>query len=606
MATEKIAVDPIWATMDVAQFYLSAHVTLKYWRNEMIDKKQLEVKPSIHPELKEHTKHFERKVYKVTDRVYQAVGWNLANTLMIEGDDGIIIVDVGETTSHSRLVREEFRKITDKPVKAIIYTHFHGDHINGTKAYATEEEVKSGKVQIIAHENLMKEQVYQSSTVGPILSVRTGFSFGLVLKKEDTEDMNAGIGPVVVPEYSTFMAPTITYSDELEITVAGVKMHLYYAPGEADDESIVYFPELKTLCCGDVIHGPTLPNIHTIRGTRYRDPMQWVDSLDLCRSLKAEYIAGSHARPIIGADKVEEVLRYYRDGIQYVHDQTIRYMNKGLIPDELVEVVKFPPHLADYKPWLREYYGTVKHAVREIYVGYLGWFEGDPVALDPTPRVEKARRMVEMMGGRDRVLETAYEAFKKDDPQWAAELTALLVRMDNEDKEARLVKAAAYRKLAYACMNINWRNWYLMSAYELDDTMDGMGLRLSAKYAFSSADVLKSFPTSLWVKEWTTRIDPEKCLDVHMTLGLQITDKDEAFGLEIRRGVVQYHPRLPEDCDVIVKFERQILEELIMEESSIEQKVEEGKIEVDGQAADVARFFSYFDLEEVPILLASR
>jgi len=572
----------------------------------MIDEKQLEVKPDIHPELKEHTNHFERKVYEVTEGVYQAVGWNLANTIMIEGDDGIIILDVGETTSHSRLVMEEFKKITDKPVKAIIYTHFHGDHINGTKAFASDEDVKSGKVDIFAHENLMKEQVYQSSTVGPILSVRTGYSFGMVLKEADNEFMNAGIGPVIVPEYSTFIAPTITFKDKLKTTVAGVEIELHYAPGEADDECIAYFPQKKVLCCGDVIHGPTLPNIHTIRGTRYRDPIEWVDSLDFLRSFKAKYIAGSHARPIIGAEKVEEVLRYYRDGIQFVHDQTIRYMNKGLTPDELVDVVKLPPHLANYKPWLREYYGTVKHAVREIYVGYLGWFEGDPVDLDPTPSVEKAKRLVEMLGGRDKVLQAACDAYTEEDSQWAAELATFLIRIDKEDMDARRVKASAYKKLGYTCMNTNWRNWYLMSAYELDGTLDALGLRLSAKYAFSSADVLKSFPTSLWLKEWTTKIDPAKCLDVHMTLAFNITDKDEAYGLEIRRGVVQYHPNMPDNADAVLKFDRAVLEELIMEESSIEQKVDEGKIEVEGETADIKRFFSYFDLEEVPILLSLR
>jgi alkyl sulfatase BDS1-like metallo-beta-lactamase superfamily hydrolase len=572
----------------------------------MIDPKLLEVKPSIHPELKEHTKHFKRKVYTVTDGVYQAVGWNLANTIMVEGNDGIIIIDVGETTSHSRLVMEEFRKITDKPVKAIIYTHFHSDHICGTKAFVSEEDVKSGKVDIYAHENLMREQVYQSSTVGAILSVRTGYSFGLVLKKEDNEFMNHGIGPVAIPEYSTFMAPTITFKDVLKTTIAGVEVELHYAPGEADDECIIYFPQKKVLCCGDVIHGPTLPNIHTIRGTRFRDPMEWVDSLDLLRSFKADFIAGSHARPIIGSDKVEEILRYYRDGIQYVHDQTIRYMNKGLTPDELVEVVKFPTHLEEYTPWLREYYGTVRHGVRQIYVGYLGWFEGDPVTLNPTPSIEKARRLVDMMGGRDKVLETAFEAFKNDDPQWAAELTTFLVRIDKEDMDARNVKAGAYRKLGYASMNSNWRNWYLMSAYELDGTLDGMGLKMSAKYVFSSADVLKSFPTDLWVKEWTTRLDPKKCLDVNMTLVFNITDKNQTFGLEIRRGVCQYHPQMAEKFDVTLNFEREVLEEMIMEESSIEQKVEEGKIQVEGNKEDVSRFFGYFDIEEVPIFLSLR
>ncbi|MGX9080136.1 alkyl sulfatase dimerization domain-containing protein, partial [Klebsiella pneumoniae] len=108
---------------------------------------------------------------------------------------------------------------------------------------------------------------------------------------------------------------------------------------------------------------------------------QWVESLDKLRAYQAEYMVPLHGRPVSGQDKVEEVLRITRDGIAYIHDQTVRWMNKGLTPDELVEKVKLPPHLAGYTPYLREYYGTVKHSVRQIYNGYLGWFQGDPVAL---------------------------------------------------------------------------------------------------------------------------------------------------------------------------------------------------------------------------------
>lgn len=568
--------------------------------------KKLEVKPSIHPELKEHTQHFEKHIYKVRDRVYQAVGWNLANTILIEGDDGIIVIDVGEGTSSSRELLTEFRKISDKPIKAIVYTHFHVDHINGTKAFATEEDVKSGKVPIYAHENLMREQIYQSSLVGPILGVRTAYSFGIALTKEDNEFMNHGIGPIANVEYSTFMAPTITYHDELKTTVAGIKMHMHYAPGEADDESIVYFPELKTLCCGDVVHGPTLPNIHTLRGTRYRDPIQWVDSLDLCRSFKADYLAGSHARPVIGAEKVEEVLRYYRDGIQFIHDQTVRYMNKGLTPDELVEVVKLPPHLAEYKPWLREYYGTVKHAVRQIYQGLLGWFEGDPVDLDPTSQIEKARRTVNLMGGRDKVLDEAWKAYENEDNQWSAELTTLLIRIDKQDMEARHLKAAAYKRLGYACMNTNWRNWYLMSAYELDGILDAAAMMAGVKYSMSSPDVIKSFPIKLWLKEWTTKIDPEKSLDVEMTMGFKVSDTGEQYALEIRRGVVQFHPQLPEKTDDALVFTRDTFENMIMGEMTFIEAVASGLVQMEGELATAEQFFACFDLESTPIVLSLR
>lgn len=572
----------------------------------MYDSSLLQVKPGIHPELKEHTSHFEKQIYKVRDNVYQAVGWNLANTILIEGDEGIIVIDVGEGTSASRELLTEFRKISDKPIKAIVYTHFHVDHINGTKAFASAEEVKSGKVPIYAHENLMREQIYQSSLVGPILGVRTAYSFGIVLKKEDNEFMNHGIGPIANVEYSTFMAPTHTYKDELKTTVAGVEMHLYYAPGEADDETIIYFPELKTLCCGDVVHGPTLPNIHTLRGTRYRDPIQWVDSLDLCRSLKAEYLAGSHARPVIGAENVEEVLRYYRDGIQFVHDQTVRHMNKGLTPDELVEVVKLPPHLAEYKPWLREYYGTVKHGVRQIYQGLLGWFGGDPVDLDPTPPIEKALRTVKLMGGRDKVFEEAWDAYKNGDNQWAAELTTVLIRIDKEDMEARHLKAAAYKKLGYACMNTNWRNWYLMSAYELDGILDMAGMMAGVKYSLFSPDVLMSFPIKLWLKEWTTKIDPEKSLDVQLTMGFKISDTGEAYALEIRRGVVQFHPTYPEKTDADLMFTRETFETMIMGEMTFLEAMASDLVQMEGEQEIVESFFACFDIEPSPIVLSLR
>ena len=572
----------------------------------MLDQSQLNVKPGIHPELKEHTAHFEKQVYKVRDGVYQAVGWNLANTIMIEGDDGIIIVDVGEGTAASTELLAEFRKITDKPIKAIVYTHFHVDHINGAKAFASEEEVRSGQVKIYAHENLMREQIYQSSLVGPILGIRTAYSFGIVLRQEDNEFMNHGIGPIANVEYSTFMAPTVTYRDELRVNVCGVEMLLKYAPGEADDETVVWLPELKTLCCGDVVHGPTLPNIHTLRGTRYRDPILWVDSLDLCRSFKAEYLAGSHARPVIGADNVEDVLRNYRDGIQYVHDQTVRHMNKGLTPDELVEVVKLPPHLAEYKPWLREYYGTVKHGVRQIYQGLLGWFQGDPVDLDPTPPLEKARRTVELMGGREAVLEAAEQAYLSGDNQWASELTTLLIRIDKQDMESRRLKAAAYKKLGYACMNTNWRNWYLMSSYELDGTLDLAGMMAGVKYSLFSPDVLKSFPMGLWLKEWTTKIDPDKSLDVKLTMGFKVSGDDEGYGLEIRRGVVQYHPRLPEKIDVALVFSRETFEDMIMGEMTFMESVEAGLIQIEGDPAQARRFFDCFDLEPTPIELSLR
>ena len=408
------------------------------------------VAPSIVPELKEHTRLFEKKVYKIADNVYSAVGWDLANTILVEGDTGVIIVDTGLGVETARRVAQEFRKLTQKPVVAIVFTHFHPDHVGGVSAYASAEDVRSGKVALYAHETLVDNVENQNGTIGPILGVRNAYSFGASLDSVDRRDMNAGLGPLYSRGTSSFLAPTKTFRDTLDVRIAGVDMHMVHVPSESPDEIAIFLPMNRVLLSAEVIQAPAFPNIHTLRGTFFRDPVAWFKSIDLLRSFKADALVPAHGPPTYGAEKVEEVLRMYRDGIQYVHDQSIRYINHGLTPDELAQTVKLPPHLDSFSPWLRQYYGTVKHSVREIYVGYLGWFEGDPVDLDPIPRIESARRHVALMGGRNCVFTAAEQAYENGDPQWAAELATYLIRIDPQDTQTRVLKANAFRKLGYA------------------------------------------------------------------------------------------------------------------------------------------------------------
>ncbi len=298
------------------------------------------VTPGINPELARHTRHYAKKIYKVGDNVYSAVGWNIANIVMIEGDDGIILVDAGLSPQTSSEVLREFRKITDKPIVAVIYSHFHHDHLDGIKGLVSKEQVQSGEVSIYAHSTLMEHLVGESAILGPILGVRAGYSFGFFLKGADIEQMNAGIGPLPTGgRPGTFIAPTHHVEDYLKVNIAGVELEIFHVPSEAPDELAVWLPKSKILIDTEVLQGPAFPNMHSLRGTKFRDPVRWVDSIDLLRSLKADYLVPTHGQPVYGAEKAEEVLRMTRDGIQYVHDQTVRHMNKGLTPDELVQAV---------------------------------------------------------------------------------------------------------------------------------------------------------------------------------------------------------------------------------------------------------------------------
>ncbi len=565
-----------------------------------------DVSPSINPELAEHTNHFAHKIYQIGENVYSAVGWSLANTIMIEGDDGIIIFDASTAVEPAEKIMAEFRKITDKPVVAVVYSHFHPDHWGGVKAFVSEEDVVSGKVQIIAHETLVSNVVRQGGTVGTIQAMRSGYTFGVFLRPEDTKYMNGGIGPQEGGGNATFIQPNVTFDKTLETEIAGIKMQFVHVPSEAPDEIALYLPETNILLSAETIQGPTLPNIHTLRGTRFRDPVQWYQSIDVLRAFKAEHMVPSHGQPVYGADRVEEVLTMTRDGMQYVHDQTIRQMNKGLTPDELAETVSFPEHLANYAPYLREYYGTVKHGVRQIYTGYLGWFGGDPVDLNPVPPVDQAARHIALMGGRDAVLKAAEDAYASEEYQWAAELATYLIRVNHEDKEARTVKAAAFRHLGYAQININWRNWYLTSAMELDGDIDPLpSLQLLAQI-FSSDDIVSEWPADFLVQGMTTRLRAEDTLDMHMTAGLNFTDVNEAYGLEIRRGIAQMHEGIPDDAAFTLSLSRATLIAVGQGRLTLKDAMANGEASLEGNPADLGAFLTKFDPPAQEIWLTVR
>jgi len=565
------------------------------------------VTPGIHPELKAHGAIFERKIHKVGDNIYVAVGWSICNTIMVIGEDGVIIVDTGVEVQSAREVAAEFRKITDKPVRAIVYTCFHADHINGVKGHVSADDVKAGRVAIIAHETLLAN-VSKSAVIGPILGTRTAYNFGGILFGPEIEGMNNGTGPLNRRGgEATFIAPTHTFRDSLDITIAGVTMRLVHVPSEAADEIAIFLREGMILLSAEVIPAETFPTLHPLRGEAYRDPVDWYRSIDALRRFKAAAMVPSHGLPIVGADKVEEILRNYRDAIQYIHDQTIRRMNHGLTPDELVEVVTLPPHLASFRPWMLEFFGTVSQAVRAIYQGYLGWFDGDPVTLAPVSRVDRARREVELMGGRGAVLAAAGKAFEDGDVQWAAELVTRLIRIDRDDTAARRVKAAAFRKLGYAQINAIWRNWYLSAARELDG-FDPMLLQRGIASSITSPDLVAALPAKAFVQSLPARLKAEETLDVTMTVGFRFPDVNEAYGIQIRRGVAQVDEQLPERSDLTLTLDKLTLERIQLGQLTMRDAVQRGLVQVtDGSSTDVAHFFGYFEVPfSVPIRLVVR
>jgi alkyl sulfatase BDS1-like metallo-beta-lactamase superfamily hydrolase len=562
-------------------------------------------KPSktIPASLTKHSKTMCKMVIEIVpDRVYLAWGYALASPTLIIGDDGLIAIDPPDSMEATKLAWDDLLEAakTDLPVKAVIYTHSHPDHFPGIRYLVDEKDVDAGKVKIIAQETFMANIVEQNSVLGPILGIRSAFSAGDPILSPGPEGrVNAGLGPLFFGGELTLIPPTelIPTDGQRDFEIAGVKMTVRHTPGDIYDNITTWFPEWKIYHFAEVLQGENFPNLHTIRGTRYRDPQRWFQSIDGMREAArdAEILIGSHGRPVFGKTELNDVLTSYRDAIQYTHDQTIRYMNRGMTPDELVEVVKLPPHLANH-PWLGEFYGTVEHSVRQIYVGLLGFWEGDMTAMAKPPYRERAQAYVKIMGGRKALLAEARKAIDAGNYGWAADITTWPIRVDPTDMEARKVKAEALRKWGLTVESINWRHNALIGAAELETEGTLPNLTASAKALFGAADVIAAIPPGQVIENLQVQLQAERTLDVQMTLGIRITDLDEAYALEIRRGICEFHEKVPKGADVVIELTKADVIRVLTRQTTFAASAKDGTIEVkEGSAADVARFFDYFE-----------
>jgi len=408
--------------------------------------------------LRAQSNEFRKEVIRVTDGVYVAVGYSASNVILIQGEGGSVIVDTSTDPVDARAIRTAFGNLLRRPVRAIIYTHSHPDHTGGARVFAGDDHP-----EIYSHARLL-EAVPDIGRAGR----DGGDQFGMALP--ESQYINAGVqlqfGRVTPPTREGYLPPTRTFSeDQLSLTIAGVGLQLLYTPGETMDTISVWLPEKRVLMPGDNFFR-AFPNVAPIRGARLRTPETWIASLEKTIALRPEYVVPSHTRPVIGGADARAALTAYRDAIKSVLDQTNEGMRRGERPDELVQHVKLPPHLAQ-NAYLQEFYGGVEWAVRGIYADRVGWFDGNATNLFPLPEKDRAAKLVGLIGGSNQVLARGRDALAAGEFTWAAELADYLLANDSAHADAKRIKAQALIQLGERQINAIARNYYLSSAMYL-------------------------------------------------------------------------------------------------------------------------------------------
>ena len=520
----------------------------------------------------------EPRVEQVNDRVWVALGYDLANTVLIRTDVGNVVVDVGMNADRAGPVRDALLAASPGPILHVIYTHSHIDHVGGADAWVEEG------TRIWATDNFTDHFFKQYGTFLPAESARAQRQFG---RDVDPADLPcSALGRTVDLEGTLkngARIPTDTFSGEREIEVGGVKIALVEAHGETHDQLFVWLPEQKVLLPGDNWYR-AFPNLYTIRGSAPRPVDDWIASLDAMRRLEPEILVPSHTPPVRGATEVQDALRDYRDAIQWVRDAVVRGANDGWDVDSLANGIGLPPHLAGNRAAI-ELYGQVDWSVRAIYGNEMGWFDGMASDLYPLPRPELAHRTIEAMGGADAVRKRASEA---DDPRWAVHLFATLEAAGEEVNEEL---ASGYEAVAATVFNTNGRGYLLRAAHERRHGVSGLGDPIL------NDDFVSSIPLDMLFDALAVRLKPETSMDVHETVVFAFPEA--TYVLTIRRGVAELVkgsplPGTPEPIATI-RTDAETWRRVALKKEKALAVIADGRLQIDGSELGFAAFMNRFE-----------
>ncbi len=542
----------------------------------------------VHRKSLEQSARMVRRLYAPRSHVWTMVGNGLSNQTFIEGPGGIIVIDTGESDEEMLSALAELRLQTNVPIVAVIYTHFH--YVSGTRAIL---EMEGRNLPIYAHHQVVHNLSRVSTEIAPSYSRGLVHQFGVNLPRSGPDGLvNVGLGlyfrnPDHAPFTRGFVPPTENLVGGETLTIAGLKVEFAYAPSDSDDSLTLWFPELGV--CVQNIVWPTLFNIFPIRGEAYRDPQVLLAGIDHIISLNCDHLLGTHGPPISGAAEIRRRVLRYRDSIQFLWDQTIRGINRGLDADELAHSVVLPSS-CDEDYITTEFYGVAEHHVRQILSGVIGWFDGNPAKLFPLEPMDRANRMVVALGGEGRLIQMIDEARVANDLRWALELATFLARRTDASELDRKLLADVLRDIGYRSSAANIRNWCITKALDLDGSSDMTRFRTHRLNAGQLATL--SPYQCLHLLRVLLDFELAKGIDHHV--GFTFADGTKA-GLHVRNCVAV--ASAGEETDSIVSIAYGDWIRVLTGTVTLSDLIQSGTTTLSGNTGEALRALSCFDIK---------
>lgn len=534
-------------------------------------------------------------LFQVTDGVYQIRNLDLSNMTIMEGKEGITVIDPLVSAETAKVGMDLYYKNRGKrPVVAVIYTHSHVDHYGGVRGVIDDADVKSGKVKVYAPAGFMKEAVSENIMAGNAMSRRASYMYGNLLKPDAKGQVGAGLGTTTSAGTVTLIEPTnyITHTGQKEV-IDGLTYDFMMAPGSEAPSEMLWYVEEKGMieAAEDVTH--TLHNTYSLRGAKIRDPLAWSKYINDVIGRwggKANIIIAQHHWPTWGNENVVKLMKSQRDMYRYINDQTLRMANQGLTRDEIAANFKLPSGLE--KSWAsRGYYGSVSHDVKATYVFYLGWFNGNPATLNELPPVDAAKKYVDYMGGADAIMQKAKTDYAQGNYRWVAQVTNNIVFADPSNKEARNLEADALEQMGYQAESGPWRNFYLTGAQELRN-----GVVKGATPNTASPDTVKAMSPEMFFDYLAVHINGEKAANAQAVFNVDLGSDGGKYKLELENGVLNHSADAQaSNADASITLNRATLNKIILKEESLKQAEEKGDVQISGNHAKLDEFLGYLD-----------
>lgn len=553
---------------------------------------------TVNPSLWRNTQlNAKAGLFEVCDGIYQVRGFDMANTTFIRTDHGWIVFDVLMCKENMKAAKELMEnRFGPLDIKAVLYSHSHVDHFGGVEGVITREQVAdaklslkkqlaSGKTLVLAPAGFLKHAISENVYAGIAMARRAQFQYGTVLDKGEKGALSVGIGMGQSTGTVTLIAPTYEIGEDVpKLTIDGLEIEFQLTPGtEAPAEMNAYFPKYRALWMAENCTG-TLHNLYTLRGAEVRDANDWAKYIieaDQRFCDKTDVVFQSHNWPHWG-EEIHDYLLNTAAIYKFIHDQTLHYMNQGYTSTEVAAMLTLPEKLE--KVWYtRPYYGTLAHNAKAVYQKYLGWYDANPVNLNPLPPSDTAKKLVEYLGSTDAVLRKARKDFEKGDYQWVAQITKELVFADPSNQKARNLCADALEQLGYQAESGAWRNAYLMGAAELrKGNLSGL-----ARTANGLGSAMKEMTVDMLLDYISILTDANAAQNDDVTLNLIVTDVNEKFYVTRKNGILlSYSGENRPDAQATVTCKRLQLLALM-------QGQQAGQVQVSGDVTALKRLLAY-------------